>query len=162
MFNAFAPSATPDFSALLSGLGETWLMEHIAFKPYACGTMIHPYVDCMRDLARDGVRADDVVSIVCPTSGGLVPPFGMAVGFYDDDAGLAQFTDEWAADPQVLALAAKISYVLDPDNEYPDNSTGHLRVTLSDGRVRSYDRPHLRGGRREPLPESELLAQFRA
>lgn len=44
---------------------------------------------------------------------------------------------------------------------HPDNYTGHLRVTLRDGRVLSYDRPHLRGGRREPLAESELLAKFR-
>ena len=88
-------------------------------------------------------------------------PFGMAVGFFDDDAGLAQFTDQRAQDPEVLALARKISYVLDPDNEYPDNYTGHLRVTLTDGRTLSYDRPHLRGGRREPLTEEHLLAKFR-
>ena len=183
LFNAFAPSATPRYEPLLDGLGEQWLMKDIAFKPYACGTMIHPYIDCMRDLARDGVRAEDIASIVCPTSEGLVQrlwepldvkhrppsgyaakfsmPFGMAVGFFDDDAGLAQFTDDRANDPDVLALAAKISYVLDPDNEYPDNYTGHLRVTLVDGRTLSYDRPHMRGGRREPLSEDELLTKFR-
>lgn len=183
LFNAFAPSAVPDHRPLLDGLGTTWLMQDIAFKPYACGTMIHPYVDCMRDLRRDGVRADDVVSIVCPTSEGLVQrlweplavkhrppsgyaakfsmPYGMAVGFFDDDAGLAQFTDDRAQDPEVLRLAAKISYVLDPDNEYPDNYTGHLRVTLADGRTLSYDRPHLRGGRREPLTETHLREKFR-
>ena len=182
LFNAFAPSAVPDHRPLLDGLGTDWLMRDIAFKPYACGTMIHPYIDCMRDLRRDGVQAHEVVSIVCPTSEGLVPrlweplavkhrppsgyaakfsmPFGMAVGFFDDDAGLAQFTDERAADPEVLALAAKISYVLDPANEYPDNYTGHLRVTLADGRTLAYDRPHLRGGRREPLTEEHLLEKF--
>ncbi len=183
LFNAFAPSGSPDYAPLLDGLGEHWLMKDIAFKPYACGTMIHPYIDCMRDLAHDGVRADQIASIVCPTSEGLVPrlweplavkhlppsgyaakfsmPFGMAVGFHDDDAGLAQFTDERARDPEVLALAAKISYVLDADNQYPDNYTGHLRVTLVDGRTLSYDRPHMRGGRHEPLTEDELLAKFR-
>jgi 2-methylcitrate dehydratase PrpD len=183
LFNAFAPSAVPDHRPLLDGLGTDWLMEDIAFKPYACGTMIHPYVDCMRRLRRDGVRADEIARIVCPTSEGLVArlweplhvkhrppsgyaakfsmPFGMAVGFFDDDAGLAQFTDERARDPEVLALAAKISYVLDPDNEYPDNYTGHLRVTLTDGRTLAYDQPHLRGGRREPLTEAHLLEKFR-
>lgn len=184
LFNAFAPSATPTYEPLVRGIGDDWMMQDIAFKPYACGTMIHPYIDCMRDLARDGVRAEDVVSIVCPTSEGLVQrlwepldakhrppsgyaakfsmPFGMAVGFFDDDAGLAQFTDERAKDPAVLALAARISYVLDPVNQYPDNYTGHLRVTLADGRTLSYDRPHMRGGRHEPLSEHELLGKFRS
>src|SRR5258708_4803449 len=34
-YSAFAPSRTPDFSPLLHTLGSTWIMETIAFKPYA-------------------------------------------------------------------------------------------------------------------------------
>ena len=50
-FRAFAPSATPNYGPLTEGLGEEWLMEGIAFKPYACGTMIHPFIDCTIRLA---------------------------------------------------------------------------------------------------------------
>ena len=157
-------------------------MEDIAFKPYACGTMIHPYIDCMIDMARDGVDAEEIVDIECETGEGLVHrlwepladkhrppsgyaakfsmPFGMAVGFFDGDAGLAQFTDERAADARTLALAAKIRYVIDPDNPYPDNYTGHLGVRLRDGRLLEYRRPHFRGGRHEPLSDRELVAKF--
>lgn len=183
-FRAFAPGATPQYQHVTDGLGEQWYMERIVFKPYACGTMIHPYVDCMRRLAADGLDAEDIESVVCETGEGLVhrlwepladkhaPPSGyaakfsmpycMAVAFLDGDAGLLQFTDERARDPAVLALARKISYVIDPDNEYPRNYTGHVRVRLRDGSVREARQPHMRGGVREPLGREEMLAKFRA
>jgi len=71
-FRTFAPTATPDYSHLTEGLGEDWYMTKIVFKPYACGTMIHPYIDCARRLGRDGVHADDIEKILCDTGEGLV------------------------------------------------------------------------------------------
>ena len=163
------------------GLGETWLAERIVFKPYACGTMIHPYIDCMIRLGQTDLRADQIVRITCPTGEGLVHrlweplaakhqppsgyaakfsmPFCMAVGFFDGDAGLAQFTDARAADPEVLALAAKISYVIDPENEYPRNYSGHIRVETTDGRLIALDQPHMRGGVHEPLTPAHIHAK---
>jgi 2-methylcitrate dehydratase PrpD len=181
-FRAFAPTATPDYSHLTEGLGRDWYMERVVFKPYACGTMIHPYIDCTIRLAQQGVRGDDIESIVCETGEGLVhrlweplaakhePPSGyaakfsmpycMAVGFYEGDAGLAQFTDEKARDPRILALACKISYVIDPANEYPRNYSGHIKVTLKDGEVIELRQPHMRGGMHEPLSDQEIIAKF--
>jgi 2-methylcitrate dehydratase PrpD len=181
-FKAFAPGAQPRFSYLTDGLGERWMMEDITFKPYACGTMIHPYIDCMIRLAERGVPADDIVDIECETGAGLVDrlweplaakhhppsgyaakfsmPFGMAVGFFDRAAGLEQFTDEKARDPKILALAARIRYVIDPENEYPANYTGHIRVRLRDGSVTELRQPHMRGGKREPLSRDELVRKF--
>lgn len=183
-FNAFAPSATPEYSHLTDGLGDDWYMKHIVFKPYACGTMIHPYVDCARRLAKDGVSADEIRSIVCDTGEGLVhrlweplaakqrPPSGyaakfsmpycMAVGYYEDDAGLAQFDDSKVRDPKLIAFAEKISYRIDPENAYPRNYTGDLRVTLTSGKVLEYHQPHMRGGRHEPLTDKEIEAKFNA
>lgn len=180
-FHAFAPTATPDFSHMSKGLGAEWYAERIAFKPYACGTMIHPYIDCMIRLAATGIRADEIRAITCPTGEGLVHrlweplpakhrppsgyaakfsmPFCMAVGFFDGDAGLSQFTDARAADPEVLKLAGKISYVIDPQNEYPRNYSGHIRVETTGGRMIALDQPHMRGGVREPLSAEEIRAK---
>jgi 2-methylcitrate dehydratase PrpD len=181
-FKAFAPRAKPRFAYLTDGLGERWMMEDITFKPYACGTMIHPYIDCMIRLAEQGVAADDILSIECETGEGLVDrlweplaskhrppsgyaakfsmPFGMAVGFFDRAAGLEQFTDEKARDPEILALAARIRYVIDPQNEYPANYTGHIRVSLRNGQEIELRQPHMRGGKREPLSREELVRKF--
>jgi 2-methylcitrate dehydratase PrpD len=84
----------------------------------------------------------------------------MAVGFFDRKAGFEQFTEARIRDAQVLALAAKIRYRIDPENEYPTNFTGHLRATLADGSVHEIRQPHMRGGAHEPLSAAELNAKF--
>ena len=181
-YKAFAPSREPDFGPLTKELGSRWVLETLAFKPYACGTMTQPFVDCAVELARAGIRADDVVSMVCEVGEGTVhrlwepldlkhaPPNGyagkfstpycIAVGFIDGRAGFEQFTDARASDPSVRALASKVSYVIDPDSEYPRNFSGHIRATLKDGSTHEARRPHLRGGSREPLSDAEIVAKF--
>jgi 2-methylcitrate dehydratase PrpD len=182
-FRGFAHTANKyDFEEMLRDLGEEWFMTDIAFKPYACGTMIHPFIDCALQLAASGILADDIESIECDTGEGLVdrlwepllakhaPPSGyaakfsmpycMAVAYFDRSAGLAQFTDQRVKDPQVLALAAKIRYRIDPMNEYPKNYTGHMKVVLHDGRQEVFRQPHFRGGAHEPLPDREIESKF--
>ena len=181
-FHGFAPSLKPNFEPLLDGLGEKWLMETIAFKPYACGTMTQPYVDCAIEIARRGVRADDIESIVCDVGEGTVhrlwepladkqsPPTGyggkfstpycVAVGFLDGEAGLGAFTEDKIRDPEILRLAAKVSYVIDPENPYPKRFTGHVRATLTAGTVHEIRRENMRGGAHDPLSREELEAKF--
>lgn len=183
-FKAFAPSRAPDFSPVLDGLGTRWIMESIAFKPYACGTMTQPFVDCAIELAASGVSEADVTTLVCRVGEGTVhrlweplalkqsPPNGyaakfstpycVAVGFMDGTAGLEQFTDARATDSATRALAAKVSYEIDPNDEYPANFTGTILATLRDGRVLEFHKGHMRGGAREPLSDQELLEKFRA
>src|SRR5207302_4818143 len=50
LFAGFARTSDGNYAALLDGFGERWLMTSLAFKPYPCGTMIQPYVDCARRL----------------------------------------------------------------------------------------------------------------
>ncbi|MDB5849628.1 MAG: hypothetical protein JWP29_3380 [Rhodoferax sp.] len=181
-YKAFAPSLTPALHLLMDGFGSDWVMQTIAFKPYACGTMTQPYIDCAIQLAESGVQADDIESIVCKVGEGTVhrlwetlavkhrpptpyaakfsTPYCMAVGFFDRRAGFSQYTEARVRDETLLALAAKISYVVDPANEYPKNFTGHLRATFKDGRVVEFDQPHMRGGARDPLPPAELQQKF--
>jgi len=182
VYRAFAPSTTPDFDPVLRDLGRSWVMEQIAFKPYACGTMTQPFVDCAIELAASGVGADDVKEIACNVGEGTVhrlweplaikhrpptpyaakfsTPFCMAVAFFDGRAGFAQFTDARVGDPHVLSLASKIRFIIDPDDEYPRNFSGHLRAVLTDGSVREIRQPHMRGGVHAPLSEAELEAKF--
>ncbi len=181
-YKAFAPSATPDYSHLLEGLGQDWVMSTIAFKPYACGTMTQPFIDCGIALRASGVAATDIVGITCDVGEGTVhrlwdpltlkhtpptpyaakfsTPFCIAVGFFDGKAGFGQFTEARIHDPDVLALCRKISYRIDAENEYPRNFTGHLRATMRDGSVIELRQPHMRGGARDPLPQAELDGKF--
>jgi len=184
-FYAFGvPEIPPDYSRITSDLGHEWKAARIAFKPYACGTMVQPFIDCAIRLAREGVRVEDIEDVLCKVGEGTVHrlweplsekrhpstpysakfsvPFGVAVGFVDQAAGLGQFTERRISDPDALALAGKVRYEIDPNDEYPRNYTGTVIARLRDGTVRSAHQPHMRGGAREPLSREEILAKFRA
>src|SRR5215470_14770604 len=180
-FHAFAHTSAGDYAMLTDGFGTRWVTETLAFKPYPCGTMTHPYIDCARRLARR-VRADDVVEIVCDVGEGTVhrlweplatkqhpangyagkfsTPYCIAAGFVRGNVALSDFTDGAVRDPAVLALAAKVRYRIDPQNPYPKNFTGHIRATLRDGSVVEERQPHMRGGAREPLTRADLEEKF--
>jgi 2-methylcitrate dehydratase PrpD len=181
-FHAFANSDNCDFTRMLEGAGEQWLCADIAFKPYACGTMAHPYVDCARKLAAEGVAPGDVTAIECKTAEGIVPrlweplaakqnppngyaakfsiPYAIAVGMLRGDAGLVDYEEAVVRDPEVRALAGKVRYVIDPENPYPRQFTGHVRVTLKTGEVREASQGHFRGGREEPMSSAALESKF--
>src|SRR5437868_7076520 len=72
LFNGFAHSRTGDYPALLGDLGERWVLETLAFKPYPCGTMIHPYIDCARRLAARGTPIDEIEALDCEVAEGIV------------------------------------------------------------------------------------------
>jgi 2-methylcitrate dehydratase PrpD len=182
LFKAFAGLDSIDGSCLLSEIGSKWYLEDIAFKPYSCGTMIHPYIDCMIKLSQMGVKDADIVSIVSETGAGFVPrlweplaekqlpktpyaakfsvPWCMAMSFFTHSATLGDFSEANVADSRIAALSQKISYVIDPHSQYPENYAGHILVTLKNGTTKELRQPHLRGGFREPLSRSELIAKF--
>src|SRR5216684_7160429 len=49
-FHGFAHTAKGNYEALVGDFGERWVSAALAFKPYPCGTMTHPYIDCARRL----------------------------------------------------------------------------------------------------------------
>jgi len=183
VFSAFTHESDFHFDRLLEEFGKTWLMKDLAFKPYATGTMNQPYIDCALRLSKRGFAPEEVAGILCETAQGYVArlweplaakqrppnayaakfsvPFNIAVAFVTGGAGFAAFSERTVADPRVLALAAKIRYAIDPANPYPDGYTGHVRMTLQDGRVFEERQPHIRGGAQEPLPRAELESKFR-
>ena len=57
----------------LGDFGQRWVTETLAFKPYPCGTMTHPYIDCARRLCARGIKPDEhVTDIVCDVGEGTV------------------------------------------------------------------------------------------
>src|SRR5689334_20643519 len=182
LFHGFAHTTKGDYDALTGDFGTRWVTDTLAFKPYPCGTMAQPYIDCARRLAARGIQPEDVAEIVCEVAEGTVhrlwepladkqrprngyaakfaTPYLLASGFVHGGVGLGAFTDKAIRDVQVLALAAKVKFVIDPDNPYPNNYTGHIRTTLRDGSVVEERQPYLRGGAREPLTRQDVTDKF--
>jgi hypothetical protein len=50
--------------------------------------------------------------------------------------------------------------VIDPDNPYPNNFTGHIRAVLNDGTVVEERQSHFRGGGHEPLSRPDIEEKF--
>src|SRR5256885_1464766 len=72
LFHGFAHTTQGDYAALTGDFGERWVTETLAFKPYPCGTMTHPYIDCARRLAAKGIKADEITELVCEVAEGTV------------------------------------------------------------------------------------------
>jgi 2-methylcitrate dehydratase PrpD len=182
-FKAFASAEIErDYTPVTKELGQTWLMGDIAFKPYACGTMTQPYIDCAIKLSKTGINLDNIETIVCNVGEGTVHrlweqahekkkpttpysakfsgPFCIAVGLVDQAAGLEQYTQVKIDDAAIINLASKVTYRIDPANEYPRNYSGHIKATMKDGAIHEVSQPHLRGGVHEPLTRDELARKF--
>jgi 2-methylcitrate dehydratase PrpD len=183
LFNGFARSAAGDYEILTADFGRRWYTDSITFKPYATGTMNQPYIDCALRLAKKGFSAEDVSDVLCQTAEGYVhrlwdplpskqrppneyvakfsAPFNIAVAFVTGGAGLGAFTEQTVRDERILGLASKVRYEVNPNDPYPKAYTGHVRMTLKDGRVLEERQPHIRGGSQEPLSRAEIEAKFR-
>ncbi|MGH7346520.1 MAG: MmgE/PrpD family protein, partial [Candidatus Rokuibacteriota bacterium] len=170
--------------ALLVSLGRKWELEELTLTPYPCGSIAQPYMDCALRLREGrGVRAEDVVEIRCRTAAGPVPrlweplaskhapqngyaakfslPYLLAVILTRGRASLAEFEDDVVRAPEVLAVASRVGYELDPTIDYPRQFVGHLRVRLKDGRVLEEWQDHPRGGPDSPMGRDEIEAKFR-
>ena len=182
LFHGFARTTAGDYDALIGDFGARWVTPTLAFKPYPCGTMTHPYIDCARRLAGGGIKAEEIKELVCEVGEGTVhrlweplaakqrpangyagkfsTPYCTAAAFVRGNIGLDAFTDAAVKEERVLALAAKVRYEIDPHNPYPKSFTGHIRAVLTDGRVVEERQPHLRGGAHEPLSRDDIEEKF--
>jgi 2-methylcitrate dehydratase PrpD len=142
-------------------------------------------MDCALKLRQKySVVAGAISEVVCRTAEGPVPrlwepldekrrpstsygakfslPYSIAVMLIRGRAGLEEFSDETIRDAEILELAGKVRYELDPSIDYPRHFSGHVKIILKDGSVLEENQPHPRGGFEAPLPPEELVNKFRA
>ncbi len=182
LYHGFARTIRGDWEKLLDGFGSRWVTSSVAFKLYPCGTMTHPYIDCARRLS-EKIDLESIEEMICEAAEGTVhrlweplaakqrppnayaakfsQPYCIAAGFVLGNAGLDAFTEERVADPRLRSLAAKVRYEIDPDNPYPNEYTGHVRVRMKDGSFLEERQTHLRGGAHEPLSRADVEDKFR-
>jgi 2-methylcitrate dehydratase PrpD len=185
LYAAFAGGHDPArLEALLGTLGAAWELEALTLKPYPCGSIAQPYMDCARRLGeRHRIAPQAIAAVRCRTAEGPVPrlweplaakhappngyaakfslPYLVAVILVKGRAGLAEFTDEAVRDKTVLRVAERVAYTLDGTIDYPRQFIGDVEITLADGRIvrERQDRP--RGGPDAPLSREEIEAKFR-
>jgi 2-methylcitrate dehydratase PrpD len=169
---------------LLGSLGRVWEIQQLTYKPYPCGSIAHPYMDCaLRLRERVRIKPEDIASVRCRTAEGPVPrlweplaakhrppngyaskfslPYLLAVILVKGRATLADFTDDAVRDEAVLQVAGTVGYELDPTIDYPRQFVGHVAITFSDGRVIEERQDHPRGGPDFPMTRADLETKFR-
>ena len=171
-----------DFSHLVEGLGTRWECKNLAFKPYACGTMAQPFVDCAIQIKKQISDLTQIKSIKAKVGEGTVHrlwepreeknnpstpysakfsvPYCVAVALVKGGAGLEEFNVTNIKDPEILKIANLMTYEIDPNDEYPKNYTGTLIVETIDGKIIEAKQPCFRGGKKQPLTKEDFNSKF--
>ena len=176
------PAVQKNFGRIADGLGTHWESRNSSFKPFPTAHVLHPYVSAILRLREQGLRADDVVRIECPVAEFNVSivcepvaekrapatqahcrvclQYTIAEALYAGSLGKNAYSDEMRLNPEVLALAGKVEYSVDPAFPGPGRFKGAVRVTRTDGRVLEEIEEYNRGSAENPMSEGELRAKF--
>jgi 2-methylcitrate dehydratase PrpD len=164
---------TPDLARVTSGLGETWELMATSYKPYPCGFVIHPVLDCVLDWRRDHSKAEvarvvvrgnpllahrtDRPEISTGRESQVSVQHAVAAALVFGLAGIDQFTDACVNDPRVEALRRKVEVVRDPSF-----STIAAAVEITaDGKAHNLSQSAARGSDANPLSDQDLEQKLR-
>lgn len=138
-----------DSREIVNGLGEHYEILLNTYKPFPCGIVIHPTIDACLQLKRDqGLSAADIQNVelrvhplVLELTGKKTPRSGLeakfsvyhsaAVALVRGRAGMAEYSDEAAGDPQVISVRDRVSAIAD-DSIHEAKAVAIAR--LNDGR----------------------------
>jgi 2-methylcitrate dehydratase PrpD len=176
-------SAHRDFARISAGLGQHWESRNSSFKPFPAAHVIHPYISAVLRLkAKHEIQQGDVermecpvtafiVGIVCePTEEKFAPAsdshgrvslqYSLAEALYHGALGKAAYSVESRTNPQILALARRVQYRVDPDYPGPGRFKGAVKIVLKDGREFEEVEEYNRGSAENPMTYQELRAKF--
>jgi 2-methylcitrate dehydratase PrpD len=171
-YNALAE--TPKLEALTEGLGERWEIMPTSYKPYPCGFVLHPALDCVLDWRRD--HPNDTVEKVVVVGNPLMSlranrpnitagresqvsiQHSVAAALVTGKAGLDQFTDACVNDRRVLALRSKVELQQDPA---VPTTAARVTITTSDGKSFELSQPAARGSDANPMSDKNLEDKLR-
>ncbi|MGB8397285.1 MmgE/PrpD family protein [Bradyrhizobium sp.] len=170
-----ALAETPDLPVVTAGLGEGWEIMATSYKPYPCGFVIHPVLDCVLDWRRDHPAAE-VVRIVVrgnpllsartdrpDVSTGreaqVSVQHAVAAALVTGKAGIDQFTDACVRDPGVLALRSKVE--VSRDSAFSTIAAA-VEITTADGAIHRLSQPAARGSDANPMSDADLEDKLRA
>jgi len=172
-----------DLAEMTRGLGERWLIEEAAVKPFPICHLLHACADSALALrkkhnieSRDirevrGLLHPDIFRNVCeppemrrrPASEYMAKfsmQFVVASCLVRGKFGYAELEPDALNDPQILALAQRVRHEADPESEFPKYFSGGVVVKMNDGReLRHLERIN-RGAGERTLTADEIVAKF--
>lgn len=172
-----------DYALATAGLGSQWELVNTAIKPYPVCHLTHGCIDAAIAIAsKYQLRADQIASVETLLADGIVPvvcepiankrrpknsydaqfsiPFLVASALVRGKVTIAEIDSSRLDDPEILGLAAKVTYRTDPRSGYPKHYSGEVIVTTTDGR-RLSQRQQINSGAPElPVADAEIVRKF--
>jgi 2-methylcitrate dehydratase PrpD len=165
----------PDLSRVTDGLGESWELMATSYKPYPCGFVIHPVLDCVLDWRHDHPKAEvtqvvvrgnpllahrtDRPEISTGRESQVSVQHAVAAALVSGQAGVDQFTDACVNDPRVLALRRVVAVERDPSFS---TIAAAVDITTADGEIHRLSQTAARGSDANPISDRDLEQKLRA
>lgn len=169
-----ALSEKPDLSQITRPWGESWEIMATSYKPYPCGFVVHPVLDCVLGWRRDNPNADvarviirghpllsiraDRPNVSTGREAQVSVQHAVAAALATGEAGLKQFADGCVRDPKVLALRSKVEVLRD---EEFSTIAAAVEITTVDGKTHKLRQTAARGSDANPLSDDDLEDKLR-
>ncbi|HLZ02862.1 MAG TPA: MmgE/PrpD family protein [Bradyrhizobium sp.] len=165
----------PDLARVTDRLGETWELMATSYKPYPCGFVIHPALDCVLDWCREHAKAEvrrvvvrgnpllahraDRPEISTGRESQVSVQHAVAAALVFCEAGLDQFTDACVNDPRVVTLRQRVEVVRDVSFS---TIAAAVEITTADGETHRLSQSAARGSDVNPMSDKDLEQKLRA
>ena len=165
-----------DLSKIAAGLGVDFGLRDNAYKPYACGLVVHPAIDGCSQLHREyrpdpetivavRLRVAPLVLDLCNKRDlrrALQSKYSIyhaaAIGLVRGKGGLQEFTEEAVADPALARVREHTTAIA--DDSVGEDQVG-IEVELADGETLSLFVEQSLGNVHRPLSNEQLEEKFR-
>ena len=169
-----ALAENPDLALLTDGWGEHWQIMATSYKPYPCGFVIHPVLDCVLDWRRQhpdaevvgvavtgnpllAIRADRP-NISTGREAQVSVQHAVAAALVFGKIGIEHFTDACVHDARVTALSGRVTVARD---ESFSTVAAAVEITTADGGTYQLTQAAARGSDANPLSDDELEDKLR-
>lgn len=172
---AAVTAARYDLDKVVVGLGQDFDLRANAYKPYACGLVVHPAIDGCSQLHREHrPRAEDIAAVrlrVAPLvldlcnkrtlTRALETKYSIyhaaAIGLVRGKGGLQEFTDAALRDPDLEHVRSVTTAIA--DSSISEDQV-HIEVRLRDGRTLTRFVEQSLGNVHRPLSDEQLAEKF--
>ncbi|MBV9834115.1 MAG: MmgE/PrpD family protein [Alphaproteobacteria bacterium] len=170
-----AMNEPPDWAALLDGLGQRWELNDNSIKPYPCGFVIHPLLDCAIDwraahpgasVARVAFRGNPLLlqrtdrpNVATGRESQVSLQHAVAAALVHGKVGLDHFTDACVNDPAMVEMRRRIEVAADPAIS---TIAVEMELWTADGTRHSVSTKAARGSSSNPMKDSEIEAKLGA
>ncbi len=170
---------------VVNQLGEEWEIPKIAFKPYPCGVVLHPFIYCASILKKNyKINANDITEVTCKVPSGMVPlvcepaeakvaprtaydgkfslPFTVAAMLVDGKLDITSFSEKKIRDQNILGVAKVVKYIAEANADYPKRIPGHVSIRLRSGKTHDFRVDTNPGGPDLPMTKEEHIEKFKS